>query len=628
MKLVAKLALLFLLFTLLSVAVAAIYTYSKGGQLTLARIEGFMSAVAELKQDELERWVDTAQSSLYYFAQGNHARKYAQNLASIERGTPTFEETRQRLVENHFQPFLTRNDSFQSLSLVSAADGTVLASTVPEWCGCDCSGEDFFRQRGAGTYLQAPGYSEWQGELSFLVSTPVEDESGNPAAFLVGQLNRAEMQEILIGGARLLPSEDSFLVSRDLGMVTDSRYVGEQSEEDSLHPPIVNACLQGGSGKGFYTNSRGLQALGVYRWMPEYQMCLIMEVEQADALSLATAIRNNILKTILLLIIMGGVFSVVISWIFTRPVQTLIRGTRRFADGDLEYNIPVQSRDEIGELAGALNQMSADLQRSLSESQRRNQLLEALSRAAQRIQMASSVEQIYQVAGEELTGLGFNLIILKLDGNRKMLYMAFFKLAPQAAELLEQIKSFQLSTLEIPYEEESLFGAIATQDKAKLIDPSDPYLKNIIPTEYLALLHRTSQTAEIGRVILAPLVHNGDPSGFLCLNGHDLNESDLAAVNTFAKQISVSIEKIELLRTLRANEAYFRALIEHSSDIISILDLEGNIVYKSPSAEVILGYPTQTMTEANFLEFIHPQDRARVWQGTRTKPSSEVIWHR
>ena len=60
MKLVAKLALLFLLFTLLSVAVSAIYTYSKGGQLTLARIEGFMSAVAELKQDELERWVDTA----------------------------------------------------------------------------------------------------------------------------------------------------------------------------------------------------------------------------------------------------------------------------------------------------------------------------------------------------------------------------------------------------------------------------------------------------------------------------------------------------------------------------------------------------------------------------------------
>ena len=228
--------------------------------------------------------------------------------------------------------------------------------------------------------------------------------------------------------------------------------------------------------------------------------------------------------------------------------------------------------------------------------------------------MASSVEQIYQVAGEELTGLGFNLIILKLDGNRKMLYMAFFKLAPQAAELLEQNKGIQLTAFEMPYEVGGLFASIAAQIEAKLIDPLDPSLSEIMPAEYLELINQISQTAEIGRVILAPLVHNGDPSGFLCLNGHDLNESDLAAVNTFAKQISVSIEKIELLRTLRANEAYFRALIEHSSDVISILDLEGRITYESPSVEVILGYPSRTMIGTNFLEIIHPQDHARVWQ--------------
>ncbi|NOY99353.1 MAG: HAMP domain-containing protein [Chloroflexi bacterium] len=48
----------------------------------------------------------------------------------------------------------------------------------------------------------------------------------------------------------------------------------------------------------------------------------------------------------------------------TRPLRELTAATRAVARGDLEQQVPVRSRDELGELSAAFNQMSADLARA------------------------------------------------------------------------------------------------------------------------------------------------------------------------------------------------------------------------------------------------------------------------
>ncbi len=55
----------------------------------------------------------------------------------------------------------------------------------------------------------------------------------------------------------------------------------------------------------------------------------------------------------------------------TRPVEALTGAARSLARGELGLQVPVQSQDEIGELAAAFNQMSADLARA---SQLRRQM--------------------------------------------------------------------------------------------------------------------------------------------------------------------------------------------------------------------------------------------------------------
>jgi signal transduction histidine kinase len=85
-----------------------------------------------------------------------------------------------------------------------------------------------------------------------------------------------------------------------------------------------------------------------------------------------SAIEDKYLANVnqsLLIAALGGALIALILGLFvartlTRPTRELTAATRALAHGDLQQQVPVRSRDELGELAQAFNQMSADLARA------------------------------------------------------------------------------------------------------------------------------------------------------------------------------------------------------------------------------------------------------------------------
>ena len=77
-------------------------------------------------------------------------------------------------------------------------------------------------------------------------------------------------------------------------------------------------------------------------------------------------------RLMLILLIIGGVGLIsvyIVSYIvglqMTKPINQLATGAAEIASGNLEQQVAIQSRDEIGRLAGAFNQMAATLKTSL-----------------------------------------------------------------------------------------------------------------------------------------------------------------------------------------------------------------------------------------------------------------------
>jgi signal transduction histidine kinase len=66
------------------------------------------------------------------------------------------------------------------------------------------------------------------------------------------------------------------------------------------------------------------------------------------------------IPTVIMVIIFGGI-TVVLTRILTRPIRELIGGVRQMAAGNLGVRVKVRSRDELGELGNAFNDMSQRL---------------------------------------------------------------------------------------------------------------------------------------------------------------------------------------------------------------------------------------------------------------------------
>ena len=73
-------------------------------------------------------------------------------------------------------------------------------------------------------------------------------------------------------------------------------------------------------------------------------------------------------------------------------------------------------------------------------------------------------------------------------------------------------------------------------------------------------------------------------------------------------EAKVQRERRKAEEAIQRQEQRFRALIEHSSDVIVILSAEGKLRYVSASAEPMLGFGPEEATGMNILESVHPED--------------------
>jgi diguanylate cyclase (GGDEF)-like protein/PAS domain S-box-containing protein len=68
-------------------------------------------------------------------------------------------------------------------------------------------------------------------------------------------------------------------------------------------------------------------------------------------------------------------------------------------------------------------------------------------------------------------------------------------------------------------------------------------------------------------------------------------------------------------RAMRKSAERFRALVQHASDIIVLMDRDGVMRYVSPAVEKVLGFAAEELLGKNVREILHPDDRPRAREG-------------
>ena len=111
--------------------------------------------------------------------------------------------------------------------------------------------------------------------------------------------------------------------------------------------------------------------------------------------------------------------------------------------------------------------------------------------------------------------------------------------------------------------------------------------------------------------VIAPLVSRGDLVGALVVaQGASFTATTIAALEALSFQVGLALESATLTEDLHRteNEARFSSLIQHSSDVIFVLDVDTAIRYVSPSVVRVLGYPADQLTGRRLSELIGDSD--------------------
>ncbi len=93
-----------------------------------------------------------------------------------------------------------------------------------------------------------------------------------------------------------------------------------------------------------------------------------------------------------------------------------------------------------------------------------------------------------------------------------------------------------------------------------------------------------------------------------------LRSAQHGALRALATQISLALESAALTEEVhrRESEARFGSLVQHASDLITVLDADATIVYQSPSIERVLGYAPADVIGTRFDRLLAPEENSRL----------------
>jgi hypothetical protein len=140
-------------------------------------------------------------------------------------------------------------------------------------------------------------------------------------------MNLSEMSAIITRRPGLYQSDDAYLVNTSHLFVTQPRLTSDPAVlQRGVHTEAVKRALAGESGSVLASDYRGIPVITAYRWLPERQLGLVVEVDQAEAFAPVRRLGNNLrLVSGLLFLLTAGV-SIGLARTITGPLRALQAG--------------------------------------------------------------------------------------------------------------------------------------------------------------------------------------------------------------------------------------------------------------------------------------------------------------
>lgn len=360
--LTAKFVIEHLLFATLVLVVIALMAQRQGRsaleEVTLSGLVGY----AVEKQAALEFWLNRQLSTIENASRSRLLRREFGRFVRSEPGGEAF-ETAKRYIVDDLNVFVGERGEFLELFVMDPESGEVIASTDSESEGKFKEDRSFFVRGQSRAHLTSPYFSITEQKLTMVASAPLLDHQGALLAVIAGRIDFDELKAIVVRRAGRYSTLDSFVVDSAGYLITRPRFITDEAAfYFEIDTESVRGCRGQQHGSTIGESYRGVPALTVYRFLLDFDLCLVVKVDQAEAFAPSARFAGTMVQVGIVAMFGVAVLAFVFGRVMVQPILTLRRGVARIGAGDLGHRLAEQSRDELGELAREFNAMAAQLQ--------------------------------------------------------------------------------------------------------------------------------------------------------------------------------------------------------------------------------------------------------------------------
>lgn len=318
-----------------------------------------LTAIRDLKVDQIERWINERSGDLRTFAQNTDASVLIDALNSPDNNSYTQKQIRD-ILHNYQKAFPLYDEIF----IINSKTGIVDISTNRIREGRDKKDEAyFFDAIKANKIVISPVfYSAESGKNLLTFSAPVYDEwneNGKTIGVLVANIDLSNsLYPLLNNRIGLGKTGETLIVNKNAVAINELIYQQNATLQFQIAAEPAIFASQGKTGIVKSNDYRGSPVLAAYTYIPKTEWGVVCKQDLAEL----EAPTNEMGRKLFMLFILSGLIIIVIVYFvsksISKPVVSMYRVAQKIGAGDFSARNIVKSNNELGSLAREFNTMA------------------------------------------------------------------------------------------------------------------------------------------------------------------------------------------------------------------------------------------------------------------------------
>lgn len=409
---------------------------------------------------------------------------------------------------------------------------------------------------------------------------------------------------------------ESYIVGQDYKMRSNSRFIIENYEgftenltknnEDSnevaliefykttvlfknIRSEAVEKAISNRKGTKIIEDYRGVDVLSSFAPLniPDVDWVIVSEIDADEVFAPMYDFAQYSVITLLLLLVVTSALSFFIAYSISQPILDLVEKTKEMKEGNLDIQVAIRSKDEIGILAQSFNENAQTIK------QKRQDLLEKQREIEQQMEEITKQAQALQEMNEEVAVQNEELKqnMEEIEVQRDDILKKSSSIAQQMEEITAQSEALKEANQEIGKQRDDMLSSIvyAKRIQNALLPPRE-IIEKLLPNVVLFYQPRDiisgdfywlSNTPGLGSEVIlavADCTGHGVPGAFMTVIGENLLDQIINKDKIFEpKQILEELDQRLITTLMKSSKS--RNQIHDGMDIALLkIDLKNKIL--------------------------------------------------